>query len=426
MPLSYSEKTKLNCPACGKGFAAEVWTLVDAAERPDLAEALRAGELNLVGCPHCGDRSPAVAPLLFHDGASRRVYFAAPPEAAEYVLREQAQSLFYRLMAGIPEEGHHPYLGDVQVEQGIEGVRRAMLRRQRARARLAAESPQAAPPPPTRVVEQQVADVGDEPAPILDALQALIAADSLAEFAAIVDEHPDLLGASADAALVQMIDAALAQGEPTLAPALREVRAQLSRMRAGAKGVQGKGVHGRGVHGRGVQGRGVQLNAPTDLIETSAVVGVAEPGILSDVAYQVLLTVASVDELRAALSEHPALLEEWADNDLLLRVESALDAGDERLAAEIEERREALAELREELGGAAALSRAITALLAADGEDELAETLGEHPVLLTGAAQDVLARMVADAQARDDDELAADAEQRRTMLHSVRVGLDAA
>ncbi len=406
MPLSYSEKTKLNCPACGKGFAAEVWTLVDAAERPDLAEALRAGELNLVGCPHCGDHSPAVAPLLFHDGASRRVYFAAPPEAAEYVLREQAQSLIYRLMAGIPEEGHHPYLGDVQVEQGIEGVRRAMLRRQRARARLAAESPQAAPPPPTRVVEQQVADVGDEPAPILDALQALIAADSLAEFAAIVDEHPDLLGASADAALVQMIDAALAQGEPTLAPALREVRAQLSRMRAG--------------------GKGVQLNAPTDLIETSAVVGVAEPGILSDVAYQALLTVASVDELRAALSEHPALLEEWADNDLLLRVESALDAGDERLAAEIEERREALAELREELGGAAALSRAITALLAADGEDELAETLGEHPVLLTGAAQGVLARMVADAQARDDDELAADAEQRRTMLHSVRVGLDAA
>jgi hypothetical protein len=404
MPLSYSEKTKLNCPACGKGFAAEVWTLVDAAERPDLAEALRAGELNLVGCPHCGDRGPAVAPLLFHDGASRRVYFAAPPEAAEYVLREQAQSLIYRLMAGIPEEGHHPYLGDVQVEQGIEGVRRAMLRRQRARARLAAESPQAAPP--TRVVEQQAADVEDEPAPILDALQALIAADSLAEFAAIVDEHPELQGASADAALAQMIDAALAQGEPTLAPALREVRAQLNRMRAG--------------------GKGVQLNAPTDLIETSAVVGVAEPGILSDVAYQVLLTVASVDELRAALSEHPALLEEWADNDLLLRVEAALDAGDERLAAEIEERREALAELREELGGAAALSRAITALLAADGEDELAETLGEHPVLLTGAAQDVLARMVADAQARDDDELAADAEQRRTMLHSVRVGLDAA
>jgi hypothetical protein len=210
-----------------------------------------------------------------------------------------------------------------------------------------------------------------------------------------------------------MVDAALAQGEPTLVSALREVRAQLSRMRAGAKGVQD-----------------VQLNAPADqepdLIETSAVMAVAEPGTLSDVAYQALLTVASVDELRAALSEHPALLEEWADNDLLLRVESALDAGDERLAAEIEERREALAELREELGGAAALSRAITALLAADGEDELAETLGEHPVLLTGAAQGVLARMVADAQARDDDELAADAEQRRTMLHSVRVGLDAA
>ncbi len=111
-----------------------------------------------------------------------------------------------------------------------------------------------------------------------------------------------------------------------------------------------------------------------------------EEGTLSDAAYQALVTVASVDQLRASLAEHPALLEEWADNDLLLRVEAALDAGDERLAAEIEERREALAELREALGGAAALSRAIAALFAADGEDELAETLGEHPVLLTRGA----------------------------------------
>src|SRR5215468_5927441 len=121
MSLSYSENIALTCPACTQGFAAEAWMLVDAGERPDLAEALREGALNVVGCPHCGNHSPAGAPLLFHDAASRRVYFAAPPEAAEYALREQAQSLLYRLMAGIPEEQHYPYLGDVQVEQGLEG-----------------------------------------------------------------------------------------------------------------------------------------------------------------------------------------------------------------------------------------------------------------------------------------------------------------
>ncbi|MFL5800277.1 MAG: CpXC domain-containing protein, partial [Roseiflexaceae bacterium] len=125
MSLSYSENVTLTCPTCGQGFAAEVWMLVDAAERPDLAEALREGVLNVVGCPHCGNRSPAGAPLLFHDGTSRRVYFAAQPSVAEHELREQAQSLLYRLVGGIPEEQRHPYLGDVQVEQEIEGVRRA-------------------------------------------------------------------------------------------------------------------------------------------------------------------------------------------------------------------------------------------------------------------------------------------------------------
>jgi CpXC protein len=406
MSLSYSENATLICPTCGQRFVAEVWMLLDAAERPDLAEALREGGLNVVGCPHCGNRSPAGAPLLFHDAASRRVYFAAPPDAAEHELREQAQSLLYRLIGAIPEEERHPYLGDVQVEQGVEGVHRA-LRRQRARGRTAAARP---PPAPARGAAHHVVDVPPEPppepTPLLDALQALIAADSPAEFATIVGEHPVLLGASADAALAQLAEV---QGDPTIAAALREVRAQLARMR-------GTIIDHR---------TGVQLNAPTtdDLGSRPGLV-VEERGSLSDVAYQALLMVASVDELRAALSDHPALLEDWADDDLLLRVESALDAGDERLAADIEERREVLAALREELSGAAALPQAIKALLAADGEDALAAALGEHPILLTGMAQDALAELAAEARTRGDDGLADYAEQRRTMLRNVRAGLD--
>jgi hypothetical protein len=41
MSLSYSENTNLTCPSCGARLGAEVWMLVDAAERPDLAHALR-------------------------------------------------------------------------------------------------------------------------------------------------------------------------------------------------------------------------------------------------------------------------------------------------------------------------------------------------------------------------------------------------
>ncbi|MFL5803927.1 MAG: hypothetical protein ACJ8CR_19560, partial [Roseiflexaceae bacterium] len=131
-------------------------------------------------------------------------------------------------------------------------------------------------------------------------------------------------------------------------------------------------------------------------------------------------------ELRAAIGDHPALLEDWADAELLTRVESALEAGDERLAADIEERREVLAALREELSGAAALPQAIKALFAADGEDALTAALGEHPILLTGMAQDALAELAAEAGARGDEGLAEYAEQCRAMLHKVRAGLDVA
>jgi hypothetical protein len=150
-----------------------------------------------------------------------------------------------------------------------------------------------------------------------------------------------------------------------------------------------------------------------------------DPRSLSDRAYQALLMAASVDELRATVGDYPALLEPWADADLYARVESALDAGDERLAVEIEERREALAALRDELAGQGALSPAIAALLHADGEDALAETLNEHPFLLTDAAQQALHKLAASARARGDEQLAAFAAERSAMLHKVREGLEA-
>src|SRR5262245_18960048 len=240
MPVSYSENTALTCPACGQDFAAEIWMLVDAHERPDLAEALYEGALNVVACPHCDYNGPAGAPLLFHDPANRRVYFAAPSAGAEHEWREQAQSLLYLLVGSLPEEQRQAYLGDVQVEQEVEGVRRAWLRRQGARRGLSPSAPiredSKGDRRPAQGVEHHVVDAplpehaADTP-PILGAVRALLAADSPEQFAAIVDEHPALLGSDADATLAQLAEIAHAQGEREVAAALSEARAALERMR---------------------------------------------------------------------------------------------------------------------------------------------------------------------------------------------------
>jgi hypothetical protein len=137
------------------------------------------------------------------------------------------------------------------------------------------------------------------------------------------------------------------------------------------------------------------------------------------------MAVISAEELRAVVRDHPALLDAWADAELAERVEVALDAGDERLATAIEERREVLAALREELSGQAALPQALKALLQADGEDELAAALTEHPILLSAAAQDALLQLASEARQRGDDQLAEYAVECRAMLRKVREGLEA-
>ncbi|MFN8566401.1 MAG: CpXC domain-containing protein [Kouleothrix sp.] len=51
MAISYTEHIQLTCAHCRVQFATDAWALVDAAERPDLAEALRDGTLNLAPSP---------------------------------------------------------------------------------------------------------------------------------------------------------------------------------------------------------------------------------------------------------------------------------------------------------------------------------------------------------------------------------------
>jgi hypothetical protein len=237
-------------------------------------------------------------------------------------------------------------------------------------------------------------------------VRVLLAADSPEQFAAIVDEHPVLLSAAADTTLAQLAEVAYAQGERDVAAALGEARAELGRIRQGS----------------GDQETGDRRQETGDAI---SLVASLPSHSLSDVAYQRLMEVVSAEELRAAVRDHPALLDAWADAELAERVEAALDAGDERLATAIEERREVLAALREELSGQAALPQALKALLRADGEDELAAALTEHPILLTEAAQNALLQLASEARQRGDDQLAEYAVECRAMLRKVREGLEA-
>lgn len=405
MSISYAELASLMCPVCRAPFEAEIWTLLDARERPDLADMLLSGELNVVTCPQCGHQADAGGPLLVHDPDGRRVYFAAPADAPEHVWRERAQELLYVLVGSLPEEARLPYLGDVQVEVEASGVRKAMLRRGRRFTPRPSETPErsrgvSTPPPPV-----EPSDTPSDPDAIVTAIEELIAADTAAEAAAVVERHPVLATPEADAVIEQLIGAAHAQAEHDIARALTEARVLLNDVRAGT--MPGD---------RPDRSDAVLSPAPSSL----------DPGAfhLTDAAYQAFLRAESSRVLREVVSDYPTLLEPWVDDELAARVDAALDEGNEHLAQAIELRRDALARLRADMTGDNELRQAIDALLRAGHEaDALAAVVGEYPALLTDAAHTALFELAAGARARGDHALAEYAVECRALLRRVREGL---
>jgi hypothetical protein len=422
MPISQSDYVTLTCSACGAHYETEAWMLVDAAERSDLAQALRDGTLNMTTCPKCGTQTAAGTALLFHDPGGRRVYFAVPPNVSEYVWRERAQELHHQLIASLPEDERRPYLGDVQVEQELDGVRRALLRhdRRRGRGQGDKETGRQADTGTARPIMVTTEPIPQPPSPdshplipnsqpLIETLRALLAADNDTEFDTIVAGNPALLGEDADRLVRELANLSYADGERDVATALRELRIVLARLRVGEN--------------RQPTTDDQQLTANAQPSSPSSVLRPSSSG-LSDSAYQALLHAASADALLAATRDYPALLEEWADNDLAARIEAALDESNERLARTIEARREGLDDLRAQLSERTALMYAIQALLAAEGDDAVANILSAHPILLTDTAQDALSELAADALVRDDHALAGQAASCQALLRTVRTGLE--
>lgn len=396
MSISYQEQAQLSCPACGADFESVVWLILDAEEEPGAVEALRRAELNMVTCPSCGNAGPAGAPLLFHDARARRVIFAAAPGSAEHEVRDQARDLHALLVGSIPEEQRRPYLADVDIAQDLAGVAHLLKRMDRRRQADGGAKGQgdkvAHPAPPSP----------EGSPPLLVAVEAMLAANSPEELDAALAAHPILLDPATDATLAQLADVAVEQRAYEIADSLRNARALLARMG--------------------------QASAPT----------LAAPVVstLPELALQALLNAQSAAELEAAVSNHPLLLSPDVDALLAERVEQALDEGNERLAVDLEDRREAVAQLRAAAAGVraagepeagpanlATVDEAIEALLIAEGEDALAEVIDQYPVLLEDVAAQALWQFAAEARASGDEELAIYAIECRDMLRRVREGL---
>ena len=123
MTHSFAQEAELTCPQCGQTFSADVWLIVDAAERPDLLERARAGTLHDLPCPHCGHRGAVDVPLLIlRPGQEPSLLFSPAQGTTAEQDREQAAGLVGALRERLGDAWQEEW-----VRQGLPGVQRPML-----------------------------------------------------------------------------------------------------------------------------------------------------------------------------------------------------------------------------------------------------------------------------------------------------------
>jgi CHAT domain-containing protein/tetratricopeptide (TPR) repeat protein len=120
---SLSVAQRLNCPSCGREFEADLWLIVDAGQRLDLVERVRAGQMHELTCLNCGQTGQVDAPLLvYRPDAEPPILFSSASQTSGEQDRGQAGQL-----VGMLQESLGDAWQDQWLVQGLPVVPRHAL-----------------------------------------------------------------------------------------------------------------------------------------------------------------------------------------------------------------------------------------------------------------------------------------------------------
>lgn len=308
MTISHAQSTPLTCPQCAQSFSAEIWLIVDTAERPDLADRCRDGSIHTLTCSHCGHQGQVDAPLLVYQppagsepaGGSSRLLFVPPSQTSEQedqalarallaLLREHLGSAWDDALLGQFQPVPRPLLAGFMSEDAAE---REAARQEMDHAAQAAMDQLRSRDPAAyhRLKREQAAQQAMQNTPLLRELQAFIQARTWAATRRVLADHPELLSDEADDVLSQLIASARESEEGgDTERILTEHRDLLRRCRE-------VGVEQAFAEKVGANGRSPLLQALTAL-----------PDDLRTALIEVMASVSSQEELDRALDARPEL-----------------------------------------------------------------------------------------------------------------------
>ena len=334
MAISHAESASLTCPRCKRSFTAEIWLIVDIAERPDLAGRCREGTIHTLTCPHCGNEGQVDAPLLLYltptpsptgkgegargRGEVPRLLFSPAQQTTVEEDREQAAGLLALLRDRLGDEWRDKWVEQMQV------VPRQML------PLALSEDPEA-----YRRLEEAAQEAMEQiltADPLVAGVQALLKASSMAALLQVAHDHPALLAPEAGTRVQQMVQAARDGGEAEM---VRELEERYRLLREIHRAAQESGLTLEQAIEMTTQVEGMVRDKP-DVARLQALAR----------TLQQFIEAETWDESRRIVEEHPELLSDEADELLGQMVDAAQAQGDENARRVFEQHRALLRRCR--------------------------------------------------------------------------------
>ena len=116
------QPVQVKCPTCGQPYIAQVQSIIDTEQQPELKDQLLRGRLNVATCPYCGGKGMLSVPLLYHDPSKELLLCWMP---VEYHLRSEDQerligTMTNALMETLPPEKRRGYLLQPRTVFGVQ------------------------------------------------------------------------------------------------------------------------------------------------------------------------------------------------------------------------------------------------------------------------------------------------------------------
>lgn len=285
------QQVQIKCPNCGTPYRAQLFSLIDVGQQPEIKTPFLLGQLNIAVCPNCNTALPLATDTVYHDGEKKLLLVYSPqgqgsrPEDQERFVGE----LTNFLMRSLPPEQPKGYL---------LAPRRFMSMQSLVDAILDADGIS------REQFESQIAKVN-----LVYMLASSLESDE--QFAALVSQYRDEIDEDLFALLAAYIDTSSRAGQPESSSVLVALRERLLE---------------------------ALDSLPEPTLDDDAMAGLLD-----------LLHAASDAELPQLLAEQRgeidyAFFERWTE-----RIDAALAAGDAAEAAALTVRRQQILEAVEQM-----------------------------------------------------------------------------